>query len=250
MGRLFRSISVALMVTAPWAPAFGDAQRPLALTARTSAPDAPAPYYWGTGFFVDWHGHILTANHLVSDCARVDVVVSDGGRQTAEVTASSQDLDLSLLHVPATFGKPAAFDTSEHRLGGAMVTVLGYSLLADAERDQDPSQLAARNSMVLDEQASQRLALVSDAKPGASGSPVIAGDGLVIGILQSMVTRRRSLAAASQPVEIRLAASSAAATTFLRNQGIAPIDGEEPQHARLNRLGELMAAEVKVECRR
>ena len=247
MKRLLWLISLMLMTTGPLAPAIADTAQPM--FAADAVLSDTGPVYWGTGFFVDWQGNVLTARHLTNDCRRIDIV-GNGQRETATVIASSDTVDLSLLRVSHTFGQPAAFDPRERLPGGALVTILGYALLVDALHTQDPSQSAAFNSMVLDENAPSQIALVSDAMPGASGSPVITRDGLVAGVLASKLIRTGNLAAGGQPDEIRLAVSGAAAIEFLSQQGVAPIEGETARHARMNFIGELASAEVKIECHR
>lgn len=132
-----------------------------------------------------------------------------------------------------------------------MVTILGYAPLGEALRSQGAMQPALSNSMVLDEQSPkpEDIALVSDANPGASGSPVITRDGLVVGVLRAKIIRE-GMTIPGQPREIRLAASGSAAKNFLRLNGVTPIEGSGAQHTRLALIGDLSAAEVKIECHR
>jgi len=248
MKRLFWRVSLALMATAMCAPSISKADE-----TQVAAVPAPAAtigsIYWGTGFFVDRAGHVLTAYHLVSDCSRIDIV-GNGEREPASVAASSADNDLSILRVSRTLGEPAAFDTADSIGGGAMVSIIGYRPLQEALRHQDGAQPAAFNSMVLDEHRPDHIALLSDAEGGASGSPVITRDGLVAGILQAKVIRQGMPVSNGRPSEIRVALSGSVARDFLRYNGIAPIEGKDTQHAKLNLIGGLAAAEVKIECHR
>jgi hypothetical protein len=129
-----------------------------------------------------------------------------------------------------------------------MVAIIGYRPLQDALRGQDAARPADLNSMTLDGHEPGHLALVSDAEAGASGSPVITPDGLVAGVLQAKLIRMGS--GAGKQNETRLALDAASAREFLRSNGIAPLEGGAGAHARLTRLGEIAAAEVKIECRR
>jgi hypothetical protein len=56
------------------------------------------------------------------------------------------------------------------------------------------------------------------------------------------------LVSTAQATETRQAVSGAAALEFLRRNGIAAVDVRQP--AKLTRLGDFAAAEVKVECHR
>lgn len=246
MKRSFGLISLALMATGMCAPAMADETQ---VAAVPSAPMVVGSVYWGTGFFVDRDGHVLTAYHLVSYCASIQIVGNEG-RETASVVASNPANDVSVLKVSRTFGEPAAFDTGEEIGDGAMVAIVGYRPLQEALRSETAAEPAVFNSMVLDERREDHIALVSDAEAGASGSPVISRDGLVIGILQAKVIREGMPARSGEPREIRLALDGATARDFLRQNGISPIEGGQMEHARLNVIGGLAAAEVKVECHR
>lgn len=253
MKRFLKRISLALMATVICAPAMAQPDTASATTQVAAMPSAPitiGSIYWGTGFFVDRNGHVLTANHLVTDCTSLDIV-GNGRREEATVLASNADADLSILRVSETFGEPVAFDSGETLSGGAMVTILGYAPLGEALRSQGAMQPALSNSMVLDEQSPkpEDIALVSDANPGASGSPVITRDGLVVGVLRAKIIRE-GMTIPGQPREIRLAASGSAAKNFLRLNGVTPIEGSGAQHTRLALIGDLSAAEVKIECHR
>lgn len=206
--------------------------------ASTAAPRET--YYWGTGFFVDRHGLILTAHHLVRDCARIDVVAGERRERAALVASSAVD-DLSLLRIADSFGAPLRVAAGGPPPGGAFVAILGYAVLHEENRP------AALNSMVLDERASRHLALISEAAPGYSGSPVVTSDGSVVGVLESQVTERGGLAMMGRPRDIRLAVSGAAVRAFLREEGVAPAENAASR-GRSDLVQRLAAAEVKVEC--
>jgi hypothetical protein len=244
MRKLFAAM--ALVLTAIGTPAMAETQGDQ-LAALPAPVVTIGSVYWGTGFFVDGNGHVLTAKHLISDCARIEIV---GGRtrEPASIVAISETDDLGLLRVSRTFGKPAAFDTGGPPSGGAMVTILGYKPLGEALRARGPGEPAAYNSMLLDRDESRQISLVSGADAGTSGSPVVTKEGLVIGILQSKLIRQPMLVSTGQPDETRLAVSGAVALEFMRRNGIAAVEGGQP--AKLTRLGDFAAAEVKVECHR
>lgn len=180
---------------------------------RTVPPAEARPGYWGTGFFVDRLGHILTAGHVASGCGHIEIIGA-GQSDSASLIAANQELDLALLRARRSFGSPAAFDTRDRLPGGMMVAVLTH---APATR---PTIL---DSMVLDETWSHAIALASGAKPGASGSPVVTADGLVVGVLKAKLTRRGMFGSAYRSADIRLAVSAAAAADFLRANGVRPL---------------------------
>ena len=233
MRQLLGLAGLVLAAVSACAPVSGDGAYLAAAAPRET-------YLWGTGFFIDRNGLILTAHHLVRDCARIDVVAGERRERAALVASSAVD-DLSLLRVAGSFGAPLPVAEGGKPPGGAFVAILGYAALHAGRRP------AALNSMVLDERAPRHIALISEAAPGYSGSPVVTSDGSVIGVLESQVTERGGFAMAGRPRDIRLAVSGAAVRAFLREEGVAPAEGAaSPEGSDL--VQRLAAAEVKVEC--
>jgi S1-C subfamily serine protease len=237
MRRFFWPAGLVLAAMAACAPIPAERVSPTAATPFGST-DHSDSVYWGTGFFVDRSGHILTAHHIVRDCARIEVASGDRREPAALIAASAED-DLSLLRIPEPFGAPLAFASETATQSGGLVAVLGYAALG-----AEDTRLAF-NSLVIAAAAARRIALISDAAPGYSGSPVVARDGRVIGVLQAKVTRSRVPLAPAGPSEIRLAVSAATAVQFLHAQSILPAEGDAVTEPLLTRL---IAAEVKVEC--
>jgi hypothetical protein len=246
--KYFHLLAFAGLLTATGCAALTD-EKGSASATDPSVQEKPEPlYYWGTGFFVDWNGHVLTARHLVTDCADIQVV-GDGRTVPASVVAASGTDDLALLDVGQTFGQPARFDGRDSLPGGTLVTIMGYAPLIEALLTRDPKQPVPFNGLLLDEPAERQIALVSDASPGASGSPVIDRDGLVIAVLASKETRTARSGLAGRASEIRLAVNGPVSVDFLRANGISPREGDDP-HTAMPDVGALAAVEVKVECRR
>jgi len=238
MRRFFWPSGLVLAAMAACAPIPAERVSPAAATPFGATVRSDS-VYWGTGFFVDRNGHILTAHHIVADCARIEVA-SGNRREPAALVALSAEDDLSLLRIPEPFGAPLAFASATAAPSGGLVAVLGYAALG-----AEDARLAF-NSLVIAAAAERRIELISDAAPGYSGSPVVARDGRVIGVLQAKVTRSRAPLAPAGPNEIRVAVSGAAALQFLHAQGIVPAEGDAATAEPL--LARLIAAEVKVEC--
>lgn len=243
MQRMVGPAGFALAAMVYFCPAFADDQ-PTNLTAFPREYGKPALRSWGTGFLVDRDGHVLTARHNIADCTRIEIV-GPAGRVPAAIVATSVTDDLGLLSSPLS-GEPIALDPDGHVPGGAFVTVFSYPGLSAARR-QHGSQIQF-NGVVLSDDMPRHIALVADTKPGSSGSPVMDVNGLVVGVIESEVTRVGLVAATAWPRDISLAVSASAAAEFLRLQRIAVANTAEkkmPQTAPLDRLA---AAEVEVEC--
>ena len=217
--------------------------QPKSLIAMPNIAGDAALRSWGTGFVVDRDGHILTARHNVADCDRIDVV-GRAGRVAATIEALSPTDDLGLLHAHVS-GDPILFDAGERLRAGSFVTILSYPILEAARGRLGAGQLQF-NGVLLGEGPPRHIAVVSDSRPGSSGSPVMSDTGAVIGILVSELSRADLAAATAWPRDIRLAIDGSTAQQFLRLHGVA--DAEMPaSHA--TPLERLAAAEVQVECR-
>ena len=132
-------ISAMLIAAMFCAPAIAEPQP----EPTYEAAPLQGPNYWGTGFFVDRIGHVLTAGHVVSECESVGVV-GRGHHVPATVAALDTNLDLGLLWVVDSFGEPAPLAATDSAPpGGAMVSILGYGPLLQAERAHDAGDVTA-----------------------------------------------------------------------------------------------------------
>jgi S1-C subfamily serine protease len=240
--------SFALAGVLSHALAFGQLQ-PQEVAAEPSLPRNASHDVWGTGFFVDRRGNILTAHHVVTDCREI-AIVGNGSREPAAIVASSTTDDLSLLRVARPFGEPLAFDSRDDLPGGTLITILGYGILTELRPDDASHPGLLANGMVVNLAVPRQIAFVSNAKPGGSGSPVIGRDGLVVGVLAHKLTRNGALIPDGRPREVRIAVSSRAAQEFLRDQNVAPLEGRAMLHLPTDLVDVLFDAEVKVECHR
>lgn len=248
MNRVFLFAGLVLAETALRAPVVARAQTTAAEAEPIAAPAASLAV-WGTGFFVDRAGHILTARHVVADCRQI-AVANRTVRESATIAASSATDDLSLLRVAQPFGVPLAFDRREGLPGGTLITILGYGVLAALPSDQEQARRGAfANGIVLNDRLPRQIAMISDAKPGGSGSPVLDRDGLVVGVLARKVTRSGSILTGGVPHEIRIAVSSGAARDFLRAQEVPLLEGTMGEGT-ADTIATLASAEVMVACYR
>jgi S1-C subfamily serine protease len=100
------NVFVDIVANTPSAPAI-----PPAPTGppRTTPPEPKAPeaqLSTGSGTFISGNGNVLTAEHIVRDARRIEIVARDGTRIEAKVVASSRNLDLAILSSDA---KPRSF---------------------------------------------------------------------------------------------------------------------------------------------
>ncbi|MDR0966192.1 MAG: serine protease [Myxococcales bacterium] len=132
---------------------------------------------FGSGFFVNADGLVLTNAHVVGDSASVEVVLHDGKRLAGAVVERGQkDVDLALVQVAAKSPTPLALQMQGLRVG-SWVAAVGHGLGGiwtfstgmvtniypiGAERPVFQTQIPLN--------------------PGASGGPIVDRLGRVVGI--------------------------------------------------------------------
>jgi serine protease Do len=209
-------------------------------------------HLWGTGFIVDRQGHVLTADHVTRDCTEITLLHA-GTRVRATVAARDERDDLSLLSGAAALGTPVEFAGSGGVTQGSLVLIADYAQASSwsAERAQ---RRMLFNGMIMAEPQERskapRLYIVSDARPGSSGSPVFDSNGLVAAIVTAKITWRGAGISLGQPSDVRLATSSLAAKEFLHSNRIDYVEDGVGQARAARRAGDLVErSELRVECR-
>jgi putative serine protease PepD len=145
----------------------------------------------GTGFLIDSHGHVLTADHVVYGATSVTVKFQDGVTVPARVVGHDRSSDVAVLTVsPSPANAPAL------TLGSASQLVVGDSLAIIGNPFGYNRSLSTGVVSALDRilQAPNGWliphALQTDAiiNPGNSGGPVLDKQGAVVGIVDQIAT--------------------------------------------------------------
>lgn len=212
-----------------------------------SAP--PVITRWGTGFFVNQAGDIVTARHVIAGCDAVSIM-KDGRNAPAIVRNAGGSFDIAVLHstmkapMAAVFAKTAALERGDpvfaesyavlRHMREAPTTLFNGFLHASVSADAD------------------HIAISSQAGHGSSGSPVLDADGRVIGLIDERVSvygsaiGRISTAPADSFV---VALSGKAIKSFLLASGVAFEETAEAELAPLQgHAVEAAAISVAVIC--
>lgn len=169
----------------------------------------------GTGFFVDEHGHLLTARHVVEGCARV-MVVKEARHAPARLVAVSARQDLALLKTHKTLGLSAVFPSTVGTAPSDMLFAGGYDQLAGLQIGGG----VIANAQVTGFADNGTLAIDAAVTFGSSGAPVLDRFGLV----QGVISRRT---AADRVLAVRAGEAKA----FLTAQGVRITQDDRPQIA-------------------
>jgi hypothetical protein len=149
----------------------------LAGNAQGASPEVQA-----SGVFINMRGDVLTARHAVQGCPSL-YVVKNGQVGVARVLALSDEADVAVLQtqmkplLAATFNQNAPAD-------GHSIAVFSEAY-AELQRMQDRARVLGNALTVPGEPGS--LQMVSGVRPGTSGSGVLDGGGLLLGIVVERV---------------------------------------------------------------
>src|SRR4051794_317130 len=145
----------------------------------------------GTGFEIDSHGDILTAEHVAADASKITVTFDNGITRSATVLGADRSTDVAVLKVdpsgltlhPLTLGSSGALTV------GDPLAVIGDPF--DFDRSLSTGVVSAVNRTI---QAPSGFtiadAIQTDAAidPGNSGGPVLNAQGRVVGITDQIAT--------------------------------------------------------------
>ena len=85
----------------------------------------------GSGFIIDAEGHILTNHHVVAGSTRTTVILDDGARLPAQITASDERQDIAILKI-AVDRPLTVLQIATSVREGDEVLALGYPLDTDS----------------------------------------------------------------------------------------------------------------------
>lgn len=155
-------------------------------------------FEYGTGFFVNERGMILTSAHVlaaVDDPRQVTVYVA-GSPLQARLGPVYREVDLATLQVDA--GKTRTLSLSPRKPGlGEAVYAVGFPYL-DIFRDRQPAvsvgHVAGTGRKIEYEGRPVENLLLTDAfvADGCSGGPLLDGQGKVIGVLRFNLSKQGS----------------------------------------------------------
>jgi S1-C subfamily serine protease len=172
-----------------------------------------------SGFFIDLDGSVLTARHVVDGCQSL-YTLKDGRVARADLIATSDAVDLAVIRSSIKPYLAASFATADQVKRSQPIFAAGY----DELRHLKNRTTLMYNGFALDPQSrpgEAQFAMYSGADHGASGSPVLDGNGLVIGLIA-----KREIAGGQTVV---IAVSGTAIKTFLHHVGVAFHDSDQPQ---------------------
>jgi len=189
-----------------WRPAQGGAQQ--------AATDALSPRLraTGTGFVVSAEGHVVTNEHVVRGCRRVQVRKLDESVASAQTLAMTRADDLALLKTDLVAEAVAPFRAGGRELRqGDQVVAFGFPLAGLLARS---GNLTIGNITALSGYKDNERLLQTSAsiQPGNSGGPLLDMNGRVVGVTSSSLERAQN---------VNFAIKGEVTAAFLEKQGVA-----------------------------
>jgi serine protease Do len=200
----------------------------------------------GSGFFINNLGQVVTAAHVVHDCAVVDVR-HDGGVARATVVASSPLLDLAVLDTHASGDHFLPLRHSGHLELGESVVNVGFPLqtvMTDAPT-VTRGTLSSRAGL---NGALGHFQFSAPIQPGASGGPVIGAGGDVLGVAVGTLNAQDLLKRGILPQNVNFALESQYLRKFLMRHAVTFSEGSADEHVAEVPIDSVLPAVVGIKC--
>ncbi|HZF16638.1 MAG TPA: serine protease [Steroidobacteraceae bacterium] len=181
--------------------------------------DRDHPVATGTGFFINATGQVMTAAHVLHDCAYTEVKRDDKALDSRPV-ASSLLLDLAVIDtgVPATRFLPLRKD-AELFIGEPVANV-GFPLqpILSASPNLTRGNVSSRGAL---SGSMGQFQFSAPIQPGSSGGPVVSDGGELLGVTVSTLNAASLLGQGALPQNVNFALDARFAALFLRRNHIA-----------------------------
>ncbi|WP_447600241.1 trypsin-like peptidase domain-containing protein [Nitrospira sp. Nam80] len=173
----------------------------------------------GSGFYVSKEGHLLTNDHVIESCGRIEVELG-GIRRKVQLIASDTNNDIALLLDNAQPRTVAVFRDGKMIRAGSDVIILGYPLHGALAHEAivTTGTISALAGMMNNAATFQ---LSAPTQPGNSGGPVLDASGTVVGMMYGMLDSIKGTKMSGQvPQNVNFAIHSAVVRSFLEAHGV------------------------------
>lgn len=209
----------------PAGPPYGNATTAVPAAPEPPQQQAPAPKVgtsFGSGFFVRYDGTGLTNAHVVEGCR--SAVIEGYGE--ARIMARDKTNDLALLQPIGGLRTGAAQFSRRAVKLGEFVYALGFPLSTFVANGLNFTGGSVSSLSGIDGD-SRQLQMSAPIQPGNSGGPVVNTSAQLVGITVSHLNEFAALEkSGSLPQNMNYAIRSDIAASFLRANGIEPMESE------------------------
>ncbi|MBV8208842.1 MAG: trypsin-like peptidase domain-containing protein [Burkholderiaceae bacterium] len=205
------------------------------------------PWASGTGFYFNGNGQVLTAAHVIQECAKIEVK-RDEKVVPAKVIATSSVIDVAALDTGATSPAFLSFRRNLNFELGESVTNVGFPLqdILSQSPNLTRGNISARGGLTGSEGQIQFSAPV---QPGSSGGPVVSDGGEVLGITVGTLSAAALAKQGVIPQNVNFALDSRYAVKFLQKNNLQFNSVEENPHGDIHTANQAaLGAVVSVRC--
>lgn len=156
--------------------------------SRSAAANAQDDYY-GSGFVVDKHRHVLTNYHVIAKARRVYVTLPNQHRLVARIIGKDPSVDLAVLSISGSesLGRPLKFGDSRKLREGYPVIAIGNPLglsrsISTGVVSSLNRELPAPNKYMISDVIEFDISI----DHGSSGGPLFNAKGEVVGITNAI----------------------------------------------------------------
>ena len=201
----------------------------------------------GTGFLVA-PGLLITNQHVVADCQRIDVVSPDG-RRAARVVDSDDLIDLALLRVSGLSGPIAPIRRPGSVRLGEPAYAFGFPLTGLLSEGGNFTTGVVSGLRGLRDAANQ-IQISTPVQPGNSGGAVVDSSGGVIGVVVAKLNATEvSRLTGDIPQNVNFAVSLQTLVQFLRKNAVSTSSVERGASLDTAQLAEaLRSVSHRVDC--
>ena len=138
----------------------------------------------GSGFFVSYDGHIITNNHVIDRCKKINAVHNGQEIPDLDVIGSDKRVDLAILRGNVKPESVAVFRASGSVQRGSDIIAVGFPLQSILG-SQIKVTRGLVNSTVGMNNDINRVQISAQIQPGNSGGPLVDDTGRVVGVVVS-----------------------------------------------------------------
>jgi len=140
----------------------------------------------GSGVIVSREGHILTNNHVIAGMQRIQVQLTDGRVEPAQLIGSDDMTDIAVLKINAENIEPLAFGDSDEVRVGQLVFAIGNPF--GLQETVTQGIISAKGRRAIADSGLELLQTDAAVNTGNSGGPLLNIRGEIVGINNAIYT--------------------------------------------------------------
>jgi len=143
----------------------------------------------GSGIIINPDGYILTNNHVIEGCHKVDVFLCDGKKFEGRIIGRDSSTDIGIIKIDGQNFYSGEFGNSDLLRPGQMAIAIGNPLGLTGGSSVTVGVISAVKRNMQTPQGILENLIQTDAaiNPGNSGGPLVDSDGKIIGINNAII---------------------------------------------------------------